>query len=202
MIWPTSIRRGPGASLTLAGQHGGADLVRTCCERLPPSVERVVLHLGCDTDLRLIIGGIPDRWPFLRVCWLRFARPSYKGRLLNGSEVAYVFGAPPPPRDGHVLMPGESPTEGEATNTDGLPRTPGHPCPRRLQHVRWLLRWFCARGVIDPFAGSGTVAVGARHLQRDYLGIEIEAEYVALARRRLADDAPLLTPLLTREVTP
>jgi site-specific DNA-methyltransferase (adenine-specific) len=39
--------------------------------------------------------------------------------------------------------------------------------------------------VLDPFMGSGTVAVAAEQLGRDWLGIEINPDYAQLARRRL-----------------
>lgn len=41
--------------------------------------------------------------------------------------------------------------------------------------------------VLDPFVGSGTTLVAARNLQRRYLGVELNAEYVAIAERRLAE---------------
>ncbi len=44
--------------------------------------------------------------------------------------------------------------------------------------------------VLDPFLGSGTTAVVARRLGRHFLGIELSAEYAALAERRLAAAAP------------
>jgi site-specific DNA-methyltransferase (adenine-specific) len=39
--------------------------------------------------------------------------------------------------------------------------------------------------VLDPFFGSGTVGVVARRLGRDFLGIELNPEYVRLAEQRL-----------------
>lgn len=39
--------------------------------------------------------------------------------------------------------------------------------------------------VLDPFAGAGTVALAADRLDRDWVGIEINAEYAALARDRI-----------------
>ncbi len=39
--------------------------------------------------------------------------------------------------------------------------------------------------VLDPFAGAGTVAVVARKLGRRSVGIELNPEYVAMARKRL-----------------
>ena len=40
--------------------------------------------------------------------------------------------------------------------------------------------------VLDPFMGSGTTAVVAWQTGRDYLGIELNPEYIAMAERRLA----------------
>ena len=40
--------------------------------------------------------------------------------------------------------------------------------------------------VLDPFMGSGTVAVVAERLERDWLGIELNPEFVAMAERRIA----------------
>ena len=39
--------------------------------------------------------------------------------------------------------------------------------------------------VLDPFMGAGTTAVVARQLHRDYLGIELSAEYIKIAKQRL-----------------
>jgi len=40
--------------------------------------------------------------------------------------------------------------------------------------------------VLDPFAGSSTTCVVAYELRRDYIGIELQPDYVQLARQRLA----------------
>lgn len=40
--------------------------------------------------------------------------------------------------------------------------------------------------VLDPFMGSGTTALVARSLQRHYAGIELNPEYVEMAKKRLA----------------
>ena len=48
----------------------------------------------------------------------------------------------------------------------------------------------CPKGgtVIDPFFGSGTTGLAAKELGRHYIGIEINAEYCALARARIGGD--------------
>lgn len=45
--------------------------------------------------------------------------------------------------------------------------------------------------ILDPFNGSGTTGVVALSHQRDYIGIELNAEFVAMARRRLSQVAPM-----------
>lgn len=56
------------------------------------------------------------------------------------------------------------------------------------------LRWSCSCRadwqpglVLDPFMGSGTVAVAAEQHQRDWLGIELNPRYAALAERRIKE---------------
>jgi site-specific DNA-methyltransferase (adenine-specific) len=41
--------------------------------------------------------------------------------------------------------------------------------------------------VLDPFLGSGTTAIAAAKLGRDWLGIELNPDYVALAYKRISD---------------
>jgi len=53
----------------------------------------------------------------------------------------------------------------------------------------------CPKGgtVLDPFGGAGTTGLVASRLQRDSILIELNPEYAEMARRRIQDDAPLLT---------
>jgi len=46
--------------------------------------------------------------------------------------------------------------------------------------------------VLDPFSGAGTVGVVANKLNRQYIGIELNPDYMALAEARLANVNPLL----------
>lgn len=191
-IWPNSV----------FGE--GFDPQKLLCQALQDAPgQRCVVHLGCDSDPRFL-AAVPRKWPFLRVCWLDYARPSYKGRILYGSDVAYIFGEPPAPQEGRFLMPGKCMAQRTGLNIQreiGGPTAEQknfsrrkslvdgsrmHPCPRRIQHVRWLVKWFAGESVIDPFVGSGTTLLAAKSLGIPAIGIEIEEKYCEIAAKRLA----------------
>ena len=39
--------------------------------------------------------------------------------------------------------------------------------------------------VLDPFVGTGTTAVAAKQLGRNYIGIEIDSDYVKIAEKNI-----------------
>ena len=47
--------------------------------------------------------------------------------------------------------------------------------------------------VLDPFMGSGTTGMAAKKIGRDFIGIEREADYCAIARVRIKAIKPNLT---------
>ncbi|HEX4950520.1 MAG TPA: site-specific DNA-methyltransferase [Blastocatellia bacterium] len=63
-----------------------------------------------------------------------------------------------------------------------------HPATFPLELPSWFTRLFTQPGdvVLDPFVGSGTTAEAARRAGRHYLGIELSADYVALAEAALS----------------
>jgi site-specific DNA-methyltransferase (adenine-specific) len=73
-----------------------------------------------------------------------------------------------------------------------------HPCPYPLQLVSYLIEASCPYGgiILDPFMGSGTTAVAARNLDRHYIGCDISAEYVNLARQRIQNSDPYQASIL------
>jgi len=46
--------------------------------------------------------------------------------------------------------------------------------------------------VLDPFSGAGTTALVAKKLGRNYIGIELNPEYVTMSEKRLHNEAGLL----------
>ena len=76
-------------------------------------------------------------------------------------------------------------------------RGPGnnHPTVKPIELMRWLVRLVTPPGgtVLDPFTGSGTTTgIAALREGFSFIGCEREPDYIAIARRRICDDAPLL----------
>lgn len=67
-----------------------------------------------------------------------------------------------------------------------------HPCVKPGDLMRYLVRLVTpAHGtVLDPFAGSGSTAVAALQEGYSFVGSEMMAEYVEIARRRIAKALP------------
>ena len=70
------------------------------------------------------------------------------------------------------------------------PLSASHPAPFPEQIPWRLITLLSARGdlVLDPMNGSGQTTKMARHLGRDFVGMDVRQEYVDLARRRLAEE--------------
>jgi DNA modification methylase len=64
-----------------------------------------------------------------------------------------------------------------------------HPTQKPLAALMPLVDAFSRPGdtVLDPFAGSGSSLLAGKMLGRNYIGIELDAKYHAIARRRLAE---------------
>ena len=61
----------------------------------------------------------------------------------------------------------------------------------------WFIKLFTKEGdvVLDPFVGSGTTALAAIQLGRKHVGIDINEEYVQLARKRITE-AQIRLPII------
>ena len=63
-----------------------------------------------------------------------------------------------------------------------------HDCQKPLSVLRKCLTFSIGNIIIDPFLGSGTTAVAAKQLGRQYIGIEISEKYCDIAVQRLAQE--------------
>lgn len=173
-VWPNS-------TADIVGIDRPHELFAEMCAVIPQSVERLAVHLGCDSTPKLL-EPIPERLKFFRVCWLEMVRPHYVGRLMYGSDVAYLYGDPP------VSKPGQHVVPGRITDASSKGKEADHPCPRKLAHVQWLVKWWSEQtdSICDPFAGAGTTLVAAKYAGRKAIGIEIEERYCEMAAERLS----------------
>lgn len=77
--------------------------------------------------------------------------------------------------------------DGNPYNRGVAPRRNHHPTVKPVALMRWLVRLVAPPGglVLDPFAGSGTTGIACALEGVRFLGLEREAEYVAIAEARL-----------------
>ena len=118
--------------------------------------------------------------PFWQICWHKPAAVSFN-RMggYNAWEPIFVYGKPTE----HLGQ--------DYKRQDTLNLTPGphkkHPCPKPLPLIEWLVQKFSKENdiVLDPFNGSGTTTKAASFLNRRFIGIDINSEYVEMAKERL-----------------
>ncbi|MCH7797631.1 MAG: site-specific DNA-methyltransferase [Planctomycetes bacterium] len=120
----------------------------------------------------------------------RFAR-KHDDVLFYSRSDEYYFKPPLVPATSN-RMKGELKKAGDvinvpAINNMALERT-GYPTQKPLKLLLLLVNACCPpRGVVlDPFCGSGTTLVAAAQTGRRYIGIDVNAEAVRIARRRVA----------------
>lgn len=100
----------------------------------------------------------------------RFGRPSVEGRANSISKEAFL----------------ES-TRSVWAFPSVSAKQVGHPAPFPQELPQRLIELYTFEGeiVLDPFMGSGQTSLAALASQRDYVGYEIEADYVKLAEERI-----------------
>ena len=71
----------------------------------------------------------------------------------------------------------------------------GHPAPFPVDLPLGLINLYTYRGdlVLDPFMGSGTTAVAAMRTERHFAGYDTDPDYVAAAKKRIADEQQRVT---------
>lgn len=120
------------------------------------------------------------------------ARPQY-GRFRAQCEFA-VWGSNGPMRTTGDALPGvfrHSVKQSDKHHITGKPTS----------LMREIVR-ICDKGgvILDPFAGSGTTGVAAISLGYQFIGIERDAHYAEVARRRIADASAVQTFDFERQV--
>ena len=185
-VWPNSIA-------CLSGSDRPAELFAEVCPAIAASVKILAVHLGVDSDPRFLM-GVPASMPFIRSCALEYALARPKGQILYTGDTAYIFGRPPKAKPGRQIIPGKMVSSQydftrPRTQHSNAKAFEGqwtvHPCPRRLEHVRWLVKWLADGLVLDPFCGSGTTLLAAKEGGYAAVGIEINEAFCEVAANRM-----------------
>lgn len=120
--------------------------------------------------------------PYWIICWHKPASVSFN-RMggFNAWEPILIYGKIPKGKrlgQDYILF-------NTLNFTKGIEQE--HPCPKPLEFIRFLIDKFSNEGdiILDPFVGSGTTCVAAKHLKRNYLGIELNLRYVKMAQERI-----------------
>lgn len=138
---------------------------------------------GLIQDRNDIVSGFPVRQIII---WKRAGGFNFNpGYFVPSYEVIYLIAKPEfklaPKKNGYTDV-WEFPQEMKNN----------HPAPFPLGLPLRCIESTTAQIILDPFSGSGTTALAAKKLGRDYIGIEISPEYCESARIRLGDIMPTL----------
>jgi len=64
-----------------------------------------------------------------------------------------------------------------------------HPCQMPLEVMKRIVGILPPDyTIVDPFMGSGTTGLACKELNRNFIGIEMDAEYYAIAQQRIVND--------------
>src|SRR5262249_49709588 len=132
----------------------------------------------------VIWGGNYYRLPPSR-CWLSWYKPDSPPTMAD-FELAWTN------QDKNAMLLRHSIAATNAERVD-------HPTQKPVHLMMWCIERMgipVGGTVLDPFMGSGTTGVACMKLGRNFIGIEKDPGYFAIAQRRIADaQAQLVMPL-------
>jgi site-specific DNA-methyltransferase (adenine-specific) len=78
------------------------------------------------------------------------------------------------------------PAEGRE-NALGNPRANNHPTVKPIALMEYLVKLVSKEGavVLDPFMGSGSTGIACKNLNRNFIGMELDPEYIKIAEARI-----------------
>ena len=131
---------------------------------------------GLIQDRQDIVNGFPVRQIII---WHRKGGINFnKGYFLPTYEVIYLIAKPK-----FKLAP--------KTNAYGdvweftQEKNNNHPAPFPLPLIERIISSTTATTVLDPFMGSGTTAIAAKKMKRNYIGFELSSDYCKMANERI-----------------
>jgi site-specific DNA-methyltransferase (adenine-specific) len=133
---------------------------------------------GLLQDRQDIVSGFPVRQIII---WKRKGGINFnKGYFLPTYEVIYLITKPK-----FKLAP-KANAYGDVWEFNQEMSNP-HPAPFPIALIERTIGSTTAAIVLDPFMGSGTTAIAALNLGRQYIGIEISKKYCEMAEKRIED---------------
>ena len=178
--WPANVILDPEAGAMLDEQSGN----------LRPATSRTKREKIGGTDRFLERTGdlqrdevYPDSGGASRFFYCAKASKRERNAGLEGfEERAEGIGDPRPSGQSMVRLDGRAPRTAQNV----------HPTVKPIALMRWLVRLVTPPNgtVLDPFLGSGTTGIAAKLEGFDFIGIEREAEYLAIAQARIAHHEP------------
>jgi modification methylase len=76
-----------------------------------------------------------------------------------------------------------------------------HPAPFPVALIERIVSSTDAKIILDPFVGSGTTAVVAKKLKRNYIGIDVSPQYCEMAEQRLhKSKSQIAYPLIEQDL--
>ena len=132
---------------------------------------------GLLQDRSDIVDGFPVRQIII---WQRSGGINFNpGYFLPTYEVIYIIAKP-----GFRLAP-KANAHGDVWRIPQESNNP-HPAPYPVELAERCIGSTNAKVVLDPFMGSGTTAIAAESLGREWIGIDISQAYCELARERIS----------------
>jgi len=135
---------------------------------------------------RVQAGLLQDRYDILEgfpvrqcIIWQRKGGINFNpGYFLPTYEVIYLICKP-----GFRLAPGAN-AQGDVWDIPQERENP-HPAPFPVELAQRCIKSTTAEIILDPFMGSGSTAIAAEALGRDWIGIDISKDYCKLAKERI-----------------
>jgi len=131
---------------------------------------------GLLQDRQDIVSGFPVRQIII---WHRNGGINFnKGYFLPTYEVIYLIA-----KKKFKLAP-KANAHGDVWGIGQDLKNP-HPAPFPIELIERIIGSTTAEVVLDPFMGSGTIAIAAKKLGRKYIGIDVSPEYCQMAENRI-----------------
>ncbi len=183
------------------GKRNNSTYERNCIVKAPPSYNFTKKCMCCIPE-RFVLRMLERGWIKRNTIIWHKTRPRrcyVKDRVENVHDYVFFF-----TRESHNYFFGDFKYDRvfhDSVWTLNLSNTVGHCATFPEKLAGKCIELGCPPGgiVLDPFMGSGTVAVAAMKLGRKFTGIEINPEWVELARARVDQSKDMLTELQNGE---